>query len=87
MSPGELGDQLSRTPFIPLRLHLVSGKTVDIRIPGIAWLLGFGLLVFRSPRPMRAAAEGYDVISLRQIEKIEQLNGRPGAGRSRRRGT
>ena len=73
MAPAELQDQLSRDPFEPMRLHLSSGKTVDIRMPGIAWVLGSGLLVFRSPRPMRASAEGYDVINLRLIDKVEQL--------------
>lgn len=60
--------------FIPLRLHLVSGKTVEIRISDQAWMLEFTVMVFqRRKRPEDDS--GYDVIALRNIERIEQIYG------------
>jgi hypothetical protein len=72
MTSKDIETELERDPFVPLRLHLVSGKTIDIPFPGVAWLMQNGLLVFHGAKPERAKVEGYDVIALRNIERIEQ---------------
>jgi hypothetical protein len=69
----DLEAELEKQPFVPLRLHLVSGKTVRISAPNAAWLLQNALMLLRGARPGRVKGEGYDVIALRNIERIEQI--------------
>ena len=77
MAPKQLQQEIDRDPFVPVRLHLASGKTIDIRHAGAAWILSYGLLVFHGTQPGKSFATGYDVINYRLIEKVEQLsNGR-----------
>ena len=72
MSPKLVQDELDRTPLIPLKVHLVSGKTVNIDRHETAWMLTHGLLVFQGTKPGTHRASGYDVIDLRGVERIEQ---------------
>jgi hypothetical protein len=85
MTEEHLMEELDQEPFKPLRLHLVSGKTIDILREGTAWTLNDRLLVFRNPRTIGSSAEGYDVIAYHNIERIEQLEvgGRTQAKRKR----
>jgi hypothetical protein len=76
MTSKDLEAELSKDPFIPLRLHLVSGKTVDIPRAEVAWLMQNAVLVFQNAKPGRAVATGYDVVAFRNIERIEQRAGR-----------
>ncbi len=73
MTEKALLHELEKDPFIPLRLHLVSGKTVDIFVPHGAWTLSYALLVFRNPTIGSPKAEGYDVVAYANIERVEQL--------------
>ena len=77
MTSEDVRSELEKTEFIPLRLHLVSGKTVDVTVPEAAWMLQNALMVLQEQRPMRLRAGRYDMISLRNIERIEQLAGPP----------
>lgn len=91
MTSRDIESELERDPFIPLRLHLVSGKTLDVPASGVAHTLQNALLVFHNKRPGKVRVDGYDVISFRNIERIEQLhksrsgsrrNGKGGSGRA-----
>jgi hypothetical protein len=69
--------ELDREPFVPLRFHLASGKTIDVRHPNSAFMMDFAVLILHRLRPRTSAIGKYDVINLRLIEKVEQLhNGR-----------
>ena len=68
----DLEAELEKEPFVPLHLHLVSGKTVRIPALNAAWLMQNALMILRGARPGKATGDGYDVIALRNIEKIEQ---------------
>lgn len=83
MTEEEFNEQLNADPFVPFRLHLVSGKTVDVLAHHAAWTLNNSLLVFRNPAAGRARAEGYDLLSYANIERIELLpmGGRPSGKR------
>jgi hypothetical protein len=70
----DLREGLNQDPFAPVRIHLVSGKTIDVLRPGAAWTLKRRLLIFRNPAALGTSAEGYDVIAYENIERIEQLN-------------
>ena len=74
MTYEDLHSGMSKEPFVPLRLHLVSGKTVEIRISDGAWMLSRAVVVMQR-RKLPSDDTGYDVISLRNIERIEQIFG------------
>ena len=65
--------ELERDPYVPLAIHLVSGKVVFALTPGAAWLMQNAVLVFQNAKPGRVGVDGYDVIALPNIERIEQL--------------
>jgi hypothetical protein len=74
MTEEELVAELERTPFFPIRLHLVSGKVMDVVAPNTAHTLSNALLVLRNPIMGTPRAEGYDVIAYQNIERIERLH-------------
>jgi hypothetical protein len=71
---------LEKQPFQPLRLHLVSGKPIIIRNPNAAWLMQNTVMILRHHKAGKLVGDGYDVVALRNIERIEQITPR---GRSR----
>lgn len=75
MTSEDMKQELEREPFVPLRLHLASGQTMDIRYPQTAWVRQNTLLIVHPLAAKTAAIGGYDVIALRLIERIEQING------------
>jgi hypothetical protein len=77
MTSEDVRSELDKVDFIPLRLHLVSGKTVDVEVPGAAWMLQNAVMVFQQQRPMGAQSGRYDTIALRNVERIEQLPASP----------
>ena len=82
MTSRDIRGEIDKDPFVPLRLHLVSGKTIDVPLQSAAWVLQNALLVFQNAKRGSQSASGYDVIAFRNIERIEQrhING----GRRRR---
>jgi hypothetical protein len=73
MTSEDIRQELERHPFVPLRLHLSSGKTIDLPYAGIAWVRQNTLLVVHPLQPHSAAIGNYDVVALRLIERVEQL--------------
>lgn len=73
MTKENIQSELDRQPFRPLRLHLVSGKFVDIRTPAAAFMLDHAVMIFRRPRPEDDESDRYDIIAIRGIEWMEQL--------------
>jgi hypothetical protein len=49
MAPEILAVELDRDPFIPLRLRLANGRTLDITNPGLGFIARMGLYAFRAP--------------------------------------
>jgi hypothetical protein len=80
MNPDALAAELDRDPFIPLRLHLSDGKTVDILNPGLCFIARMALYFFRA-KPHESLAEDVHVISLRHIASVETLVPPSGRGR------
>lgn len=72
MTSKDLQAELEKTPYVPLRVYLVSGKTIDIPHPGGGWLMQNALLVFQNTKAGSYRVGGYDVIALRNIERVEQ---------------
>jgi hypothetical protein len=74
MTSEDLRAELEREPFVPLRLHLVSGKSVRVASSSAAFLLQNALMLIRGKKPGKATVGGYDIISLRTIERIESAS-------------
>lgn len=74
MTSEDVKQELDREPFVPLRLHLSSGNTVEIPYPNTAWVRKSTLLVVHPLRRGTHEIGEYDVVALRLIEHIEQLS-------------
>jgi hypothetical protein len=77
MHPDALVKQLERDPFVPFRLHLTDGRTLEVFNPGLAYVTGTSLYVFE---PLRRDSEGTVIanpeprmISLRHIVSLEPI--------------
>jgi len=73
MTNEDLKQELDRDPFVPLRVHLASGKTLDIEHPDSAFLRQNTMLVVHRLRPGTHEIGNYDVAALRLIERVETL--------------
>lgn len=73
MTEEDVVAELEKDPFVPFRLHLVSGKVVDVLAPNAAHNLANSLLVLRNPTIGSQKAEAYDVVAYHNIERIGQL--------------
>jgi len=76
MTPETLAGKLDRDPFIPLRIHLADGRTLDIANPGLCFIARMGLYAFRA-RPHEALAEDVQVVSVSHIVSVETLSPAP----------
>jgi hypothetical protein len=74
MTSEDMRQELEKRPFIPLRLHLASGKTVDIAYEHTAWLQQNALLLVHPLSKGTVAIGKYEVIALRLIERTEQIS-------------
>ncbi len=82
MTTEDVLQELERDPFVPFRLHLWSGQRIDVEQPNSAFVRQNTLLIVHRLAPGSHAIGNYDVIALRLIERIEQMNG---SGRGSRR--
>ena len=85
MTSENLRQEMERTPFTPVRLHLASGKEVDIYEPGSVWFQRNALLIIHRLPPGSPEEGRYEVIAFDLIERIEQLNGNGGRSKKKRR--
>jgi hypothetical protein len=79
MTSEDLKQEIERDPFVPLRLHLSSGQTMDVEYANSAFVRQNTLLIVHRLAPNTAAIGNYDVVALRLIERIELLNEGAGA--------
>jgi hypothetical protein len=75
MTIREIETELEREPFVPLRLHLSEGQAIDVPRAGVVWTMRNALLVFHPGEGSRYRVSSYDIVSLRHIARIEQVNG------------
>ena len=77
MRPDELRALLDRRPFEPIRLHIASGQTMDIKHPEMA-LVTRSAVVVGVTRSGNRVADYAVHCSLLHIVKIEPVNGAGG---------
>ena len=70
MTRDEVEAELYRHPFHPFRLHLVSGKTPEVRDSGEGWMLRRSILITRR---RKSGSSLYTVVALINIERLERL--------------
>lgn len=80
MMPGAMNAELSRDPFVPLRLFLSDGRQVVIKNPGLCFINRGALYVARIDRPNSRLADDLDVVSLRHVVSVEQASEGNGKG-------
>jgi len=81
MTTADVRQELQKDPFVPLRLHLASGKEIVLRYPDSAYVQQNTLLILDRLAAGSAEIGRYDVIALRLIERIEQIRARNGTRR------
>ncbi|MCL2640833.1 MAG: hypothetical protein FWD53_08315 [Phycisphaerales bacterium] len=69
----DMEQELDRDPFVPLRLHLASGKNIDIEYPNSAFLRQNTLIIMHRLHANTQSIGNYDVIALKLIERLETL--------------
>jgi hypothetical protein len=60
-------------PFRPFRLHLVSGRTFDIRHPEMIKILQSSILVFKTVGESQDLTDEWETVSLLLIESVSHL--------------
>jgi hypothetical protein len=60
-------------PFRRFRLHLVSGRTFDIRHPEMIKVLQSSILVFTAAGESQDLSDEWETVSLKLIESISHL--------------
>lgn len=65
--------ELSRNPFVPLRLHVTKSRKYEITERRAAHVLGSSLLVLIGLKPGTAKAKGFDTFPFEAVERIEPL--------------
>lgn len=68
----EVKTALGHTPFIPLRMHLTNGKTLDIPFQHVVVPMRSHVIVFKGVKEAGShVAKGYDVVGYGLIDRIE----------------
>lgn len=80
----EVRAELTREPFVPLRLHLRSGKTFDVPFRDVAHMLGYGVLIFIGLKEGTHRAKSFDTVSFENIVRIEHRPARGTGGRRKK---
>jgi len=75
MRPQELTALLRARPFIPLRLHLIDGRTYDIRHPDQILVLRGRIDIGIGPDPQTGVLDRVDHCSLQHVARVEELAG------------
>jgi hypothetical protein len=60
-------------PFRPFRVHLVSGRSLDIRHPEMIRILRSTILIFKPADGPQDFSDEWDTVSLMLIESISHL--------------
>jgi hypothetical protein len=65
--------ELTREPFVPIRLHLTDGSSVDISNPGLALIARMALYIARADRPHTRIMDDFRLVWLRHVVRLELL--------------
>jgi hypothetical protein len=73
MLSAALDSELTREPFTPLRIYVSDGHSYLIRNPNLCLITRGALYIARVDRPASRLADDMDVVDVRHITRIEQV--------------
>jgi len=73
MTAEAIDKELARDPFVPIRLHLSDGNSIDIQNPGLAFIARLAVYVARTDRPHSRIMDDFRLVSLNHIVSVELL--------------
>ena len=73
MTPQEILRYVRGQPFRPFRIHLVSGRTFDVRHPEMVKVGKRDVLVFKFVGDIPEIYQGWDAVGLSLVESISLL--------------
>jgi len=77
MNPETLNSLLIQEPFVPLRLTLTTGETLDLPFPDGVFIGQHSVHIFGVKRAGEHIADWDRIISLRHIVKVEKIETAP----------
>ncbi|MCL2641026.1 MAG: hypothetical protein FWD53_09300 [Phycisphaerales bacterium] len=72
MDPVTLNTLLMTNPFVPLRLTLTTGETIDISDPNAVFITTLGVHIYGLKRAGERLVDWDRIVSLRHIVKVEK---------------
>jgi len=79
MLPAAVDHELTREPFVTVRIHVTDGHSVIVRNPNLCLITRGTLYIARTDRPLTRLADDMDAIDVRHITRIEQVVDEPAA--------
>lgn len=73
MTAEAIDAELARDPYVPIRLHLSDGQTLDIFNSGLTMIAHNALYVARTDRPGSRIADDFKVVSVSHVVSLEKL--------------
>lgn len=73
MTAEAVDQELSRDPFVPIRLHLSDGSSIDVHNRGLAFIARLALYVARTDRPHSRIMDDFRLVSINHIVSVELL--------------
>lgn len=73
MSADDMKRLLERSPFVPFRIHLSNGQTIDVRHPDFVWVFKSRLEVAVPSSDDASIMDHAEHVSLLHIARVEEL--------------
>ena len=73
LTPESLRGYVKAEPFRPFRLHLASGRTLDVQHPEMLKILKSSVLVFKINDETSDITDEWESVSLMQTESVSHL--------------
>ena len=73
MNRKDIVQLLDAVPFVPFRLHLIDGKTYEVRHRDFVWVFPTRLEIVKPSADNTRSAEHADLVGLLHIVRIEPL--------------
>ncbi len=77
MTPRAIDDELTREPFVPVRLHVSDGHSYLIRNPGLCTIMRGTLYIARVDRPKSRLLDDMDAVDCIHVTRMEQVDEAP----------
>lgn len=74
MTPQTILGYVKAEPFRPFRIHLVSGRTLEVRHPELIKVLKSTWIVFKSSSEMLDLSDEWETASLLLVESISHID-------------